>query len=272
MKYCVEYSLKSKTLDEADEINIRYDKRDTLFLDFLLKYQEKRINIRIEDVKDFYETQMDIFLAIKEKYPQLNLYLVMESYAPYCENIMTICKDNNIPYFFQTLISKWDVLRGYIGLGVSDVYIVEDLCFELDKVSKVAKANNVSIRTFPNIAQTSWKQDDDLRSFFIRPEDVILYEDYIDTFEFLTTTEKSNILFKVYKKDKNWFGKLNEIISGLNTEIDSRGLTNLFAYSRISCGKKCLKGTPCNICGQALELSKALIENNIIIKQTIDKN
>ena len=53
---------------------------------------------------------------------------------------------------------------GYISLGVSDIYIGEDLGFELDKVSKIAKEHNIQIRTFPNIVQTQWKYASSLKS------------------------------------------------------------------------------------------------------------
>ena len=38
----------------------------------------------------------------------------------------------NISFFFNEYIDRWDILDGYLNLGVTDVYIVNELGFEAD--------------------------------------------------------------------------------------------------------------------------------------------
>ena len=158
-----------------------------------------------------------------------------------------------------------DELLGYIQLGVSDVYIGDNLGFELDKVAEIAHQNNVQIRVFPNVAQSSWKETPGLKKFFIRPEDVTFYSDYVDVFEFWgTNLKKQEIFYKIYSKQE-WFGSLNEIIYELNEELDSRYIIPRFAEKRIRCKKECLKGGKCQICDRIKELSHTLEEAHIIV-------
>ena len=57
-------------------------------------------------------------------------------------------------FFFDTQISDVDTLNALLKLGATDVYIVENLCFELDKISELVHSYNVAIRVYPNIAQS----------------------------------------------------------------------------------------------------------------------
>ena len=130
---------------------------------------------------------------------------------------------------------------------------------------------------FPNVAQSSWEGTAALKKFFIRPEDVDAYEPYIDTFEFWDDSDEYRnhqkhmniVLHHIYAIDKKWFGKLNEIIYGLDCDIDSRFTIPRFAEMRIKCNKKCMKGGSCNICDNIYDLSKTLEKAEIMVK--IDK-
>ena len=183
-------------------------------------------------------------------------------------------KEHKIPFFFNELIIDWDVLNGILDLGVTDVYIVENLCFELDAVAAKVHSNNTNIRVYPNVAQSSWKNTPSLKKFFIRPEDIDTYEEYVDTIEFWDGKVENQkhmewIFQKVYTKDKKWFGPLKEIIYDFDGDLDSRFVIPRFAEMRIRCGKKCQKGGKCNICGTVEDLSKTLEKAEIMVK--IDK-
>lgn len=59
-----------------------------------------------------------------------------------------------IRFFFDTQISDVDTLNALLKLGATDVYIVENLCFELDKISELVHSYNAAVRVYPNIAQS----------------------------------------------------------------------------------------------------------------------
>lgn len=264
MKFCLNYRKAHESLmNKADELNITYNKKDTTLVDFLELYMGKRINIKIENLEDFKNTnEIEKIIAIQKKYPEVNLALKLNDLD---EDFISLLKKENIKFFMNTFVNNWDVFCGLIELGVCDIYLVENMCFELDKCSEIAHNKNINIRVFPNVAQSAWKESCVIKKFFIRPEDIIQYEPYVDTIEFLGNIEKENVLLEIYKDNKEWFGPLYELISGLDQDIDSRYIIPLFAENRIKCGKRCLKGANCNMCNTIVELSKTLKDRNLIV-------
>ena len=58
---------------------------------------------------------------------------------------------------------------------------------------------------------------------------------------------------------KEWNGNLQEIIKGLQRNINSYYiLGNEFATRRMNCDKKCLKGKRCNLCNYIVDLADSL--------------
>ena len=97
-------------------------------------------------------------------------------------------------------------------------------------------------------------------------EDVDVYDKYIDVFEFFGNEEAQKTIFKAYAIDKQWYGKLEELIIGFKGDMDSRYIFPLFADKRAVCKKKCVKGGKCNICGRLEELASTLEEKHFMIK------
>lgn len=269
MRYCILYNNKSNIINEIDEIIIRYDKNKilTLFTDFIPKHQEQRIIVDLYESNDEEDIEsIKKILSIHKENPQLKFDLRIHKFK---EEIVKILKNSDINYFFNHFANNWDTFLGLINEGVSDIYIVEDMCFELDKVSEIAHMKNIKIRTFPNIAQSSWNKTADIYKFFIRPEDIEFYDKYIDVCEFYGENNKNDIYYDIYKNKKKWFGNLKEIITNLNEDLDSRYIIPRFTEQRLKCGKKCLKGSKCQVCNQVLDLSENLKKANLIVK--IDK-
>ena len=167
------------------------------------------------------------------------------------------------------------MFQGFLSLDVTDIIITGDVAFNIKKASENAKKNNKSLRCFCNIAQYQWKNTPDIKKFFIRPEDIDLYEDYVDTIEFNLKHDSSviklNTLYEIYTKDKKWSGKLKEIIDNYYTDDDSRFIIPRFGEKRLDCGRRCLqKGYPtCQICDRIIELEKTLKDNDLVVM--IDK-
>lgn len=264
MNYCLNYNKDTehlKCIKEVNEWTIEYNDKDTTLLEFLELNKDKRINL-------YYKYNKIDFLFLEklcEKYS--NLYIKF-SFSLY-EEVNKI--KPNIKYFYDIKINNWDTFLGIIKNNVTDIYIVEDLGFELDKISYFSHAMNVKIRVYPNIAQSQWEDTPALKKFFIRPEDLEFYSKYIDTIEFYNVDKKLDIYYKIYSKDKKWLGKLNEIILNFNSEIDNKYIIPRFVEKRISCNKKCLKGGKCKKCDNIELLSKSLEKNNLIVKILNDR-
>lgn len=269
MKYCIEFAKNFEYIDEIDEIFIQYKSNNEALEKFIEKFKEKRILIKLnfEDFNEFIDDniQIDFFKEIRDKY-NINIGFILPAYElDGSIKVFNILKENNLPSFFSTMVHSWDMLTGLARMGVSDMYIVEELGFELDKVAAILHEQGIQIRCYPNIAQSAHRDIQDIKKFFIRPEDVELYEKYIDIFEFYGSN--NNLYYKVYAKEKKWFGKLNEIIFDFDDNLDSRCIVPEFAEVRSRCGKKCMKGNPCKICEKVEKLSDLMQENDLYFRE-----
>ena len=75
-----------------------------------------------------------------------------------------------------------------------------------------------------------------------------------------------DVYYRVYSKDKKWFGQLNELIIDFNSDIDNKYIIPRFAEKRIKCDRKCLKGGLCSRCDRIEELSSSLEKSGLIVK------
>jgi hypothetical protein len=177
-----------------------------------------------------------------------------------------------IPFFFINHISSIDMLTGLIKYHPTDMYICEELGFFLDKISTVLHENNIKVRVYPNICQSSSADIPSLKTFFIRPEDLDTYSAFVDVFELVSDRERQKVIYKIYKQQE-WFGELSEIIPTFKGDFDNRRILKSFGQIRCKCGKRCMyKPNSCNICDRFMELAETFEKGNIIITNPKKKN
>lgn len=250
--------------DNTVQLNINYKPEIKELDDFISMYQSHRINFIM---RDFTKLDYDIFQALKEKYPDSNIVLCLPFYNKELESFLST---NGVPHYYNEIITNWDKFNGFLSLAVTDIFIGEELAFSAKILSSIAKKMEKSLRIFCNVCQSSWDATPSIKTFFIRPEDIDLYEDIIDTVEFYigdTDVVKLNTIYDIYTKDKKWFGKLNEIIVGYEGDEDSRFIIPRFGEKRLNCEKVCVKGNQsvCRICDRIVELSQTLQDKGIFI-------
>lgn len=266
MKYCVYYQKANSfkpIFNEIDEVEIKYNKKDLTLPKFLEKHLHQTVIISLTKEED-----IDSIPLLKELYENYKSFKLKIDYRN--EKMLKAVMDSKIPYFFSNFIDNWSVLTGVLAFNPTDIYIVNELGFELDKVANIVHKRHIAVRVFANIAQSSWEDTSSgLKKFFIRPEDVKLYEPYVDVIEFFEGNEKVPVLYEIYRDQKHWYGKLNEIISELNSDIDNRCVLPNFAKRRIKCEKKCIKGGKCKLCDRMEDLANTMKEQNLIIR--VDK-
>ena len=271
MKFCTNYNqntYKLKHINDFDEWTITYNPKDDTLLEFLETYKDKRINLYISD--NYFKEYLKICKSLCEKYS--NLYIKFDKYN---ENTIEDIVEECIPFFFDQRVTTWDLLQGFIELGVTDVYVCEDLGFNIKEVAATAHNENVNVRIFPNVAQSSFEDTPDLWKFWVRPEDIHLYEDYVDTIEFYyyLKEEQIDVYYEIYKINKKWFGPLDEIIIGLkNKNLKSQYMLPKFGEQRMNCQKKCQRFGLCRICHRVLELKDTLEKAQIYVRQNNDKD
>ena len=266
MKFAINYLHENiDILSKFDEVFIDYRNDLKEIITYIKDNPDKRYIININDKDACLNMELiDNYLDIKEN-NNINFSIKFKAYYDGIAEILDKIK-GKIPFFFDVYINDWDMLHGYIKLGISDIYIVESMCFELDKVAAIVHDANIQIRCFGNVAQSRSGGLSAIKKFFIRPEDVKFYDKYIDVIEFFGTKEQKSVAIDYYRDSMQWFGDLNEIIINFNDNVDSRFIVREFAPRRIKCGKKCLKGGKCDFCDTVVKLSKTLKEAGIMIK------
>lgn len=95
---------------------------------------------------------------------------------------------------------------------------------------------------------------------YIRPEDMDLYEPFIQHIFFITDElQKERTLIKIYK-EKKWPGNLNLLLNNLNYDIDNRAFDDRFVLHRLNCHHKCQENR-CNFCRNYFDLITSIDRN-----------
>ena len=172
-------------------------------------------------------------------------------------------QEYSFPYYWAYPVSTYFELRGLIDLGVSQVFLDAPLTHDLINI-KSTIPENIILRACPNKAYNDYMpRANGIKGFYIRPEDISVYNNYISILEFdYSELSQELTLCKIYKKGV-WNGNLNLLINRLNYDIDNRGFElvpgfleeeeevneKLFAERRISCQQKCQRvPQSCNFC------------------------
>lgn len=262
MKYCIKYyrNIRFDYLDEVEELEIRYNKKDTTLLDFLDKYKDKTIIISDIEVED-----AERLLLLFKKYPNIVLKI---SYADV--DIYDFIKEHYIPFYFEDLVSGWDEFYGIVTMPAPRpkyIYLSGEICFHIATAAFIAHNNDVEVRIIPNYAQSQWEDLPDIIKFFIRPEDMHIYAPYVDVVElFIEQPHQLNILYEIYRQKEEWPDDLRYIIFNLKRPLPNNDIISIFGESRIRCQKRCLKGNSCAICLLSIRANKIIADkiNKII--------
>ena len=258
--FCLNYYPSQKYIQDADELKIKYRRSDRTLPDFLEKYKNKIIIIDVSD--SFEENDAQLLKELYQKYKNIKVIFNFNN------NIyLSRVRKYEIPYFFSDPVTTIDQLHGFLNYHPTDMYICEELGFSLEKIGKLLHDNNVRVRVYPNICQSSFPETPSIKTFFIRPEDISVYSAFVDVFELISDESRQQTLFKIYKQEK-WFGKLKDLIPTFKGKLDSKQILSSFGEIRSKCGKRCMyQPDRCSICDRFLELADTLKENNIIVRK-----
>lgn len=262
MKYAINFYRNCRVLPKADEIIIKYEKTGqedlVRFARELPQEQRLIVNICMLDAEnDDYRIFKDAISAHKNM-----AFMISRDQTIYYQDFYEM----NLPYFFIEPISNLDDFMGVITLGVTDIYVANELGFYLNKISTICKDKGIQIRVYPNVAQSSSSfPTPGFKKFFIRPEDVELYEQYVDILEFWGPIDKQAVLYDIYH-DGRWQGNLQDIILNLNEEIDNMRIMPVFGEARSCCHKKCAYNQ-CHFCDNIKSAATALEVKEIVLKR-----
>lgn len=246
MKYSLSSRQPAEYLAQADEIKIAYRDRNFI-LDAIELYPAAVLNLRlrgsIDTTYDWDEIQRFDKLA--------NGKLVVScNYLPDVQE----AKGLGLKTAWTEPVRSYRELHALARLGVEYVLLDAPLFFDLSYVSTLG----VPLRVCANVASYDWLQfDNNAVGPWLRPEDQELYAPYIDTIEFaLISLEQERALFRVYKNEGEWPGRIQTIIPALQTEAINRLILPETALCRLNCRQQCQRGGACKVCYRALEIAE----------------
>ena len=242
MIYSVNYQSQHKAT--AQEIRCPYNQLGTIFK-FIKENPNKRYVVMVPS--DLTE------IELKKVIEQVELVKkVAEDYTIQCENILQLQGFLSGGYnaYLRWPICDWETYSSLRDLEVSDIYIDGPLGFNIKKIAE--SKGNTKIRVSPTISPNAGltKAEKKSSSFFIRPEDLYLYEDVIDVIDFniVGQQEKEDTLYNIYNRGTFVF-EIHQLIEHLPFGINNLMFKSEFAENRLNCGQKCrIPGRQCHYC------------------------
>lgn len=267
MKYAANF-LKGIKLDNFNEIIINYNNQDRELVNFIAKNEGKRITLKILDVNSFAQTREWEKINLIGAAAQLSVCLgEAQSFAPISSSEQECIDNLEVPFFFGKIATCFEELNYLLEAGAAEVYLAEGICFNLLRARWVCDSYGAQIRVFPNVAQSRKGTGAALKKFFIRPEDVGVYEEFIDTFEFWGNLDRQEVLQMIYSSGC-WNNELSALILDLDLAIDNKYIVSSFGKARSTCDHRCLKGEKCRICELTFDLGKKLEQNNFKVNNS----
>ena len=263
--FCLKYYPFQNYVNDADELKIEYRPADRTLEDFLEKYHDKSIVIDIN--KHFEDLDAKLLKGLSDKYKNVKL-IVDYNNKKHFKRI----QENKIPFFFSNFAKTADEMNGLIKYHPTDMYICEELGFSLDKVSELLHKNDIKVRVFPNICQSSFSETPSIKTFFIRPEDIQVYSTFVDVFEIISDESRQQVLFKIYNQGY-WLGNVKDIILSFKDNLDNKHIMSTFAMIRAKCGKRCMyRPESCTICDRFIDVADTLKKGRLIIQRLEKKD
>ncbi len=244
MKYSVSIRHPRTILRKADEIKVEYNDIEGIynFLDEPELVQKRYIiEIKPEDEPDF------------DKLADLAATLSCMQLALHDLKLIRKCRDYELDWYWAYPIQSYYDLAGIRNLSPCFFLLDAPLYFDLLKVKQIV--GDTPIRLIANLAHDiNIPRGDGACGTYIRPEDVDLYEPYVDTLEFKTfgpweeRLRKERTLLDIYL-EKSWAGNLNLLITNFNINVDNRAFPEDFGKARLQCKQSCVSSTSgCKLC------------------------
>ena len=142
--------------------------------------------------------------------------------------------------------------------------------FDLIAVSEYCHSLGVLVRVVPNISSQFISMyglsiAEHIKTFFIRPEDIYIYEPYIDICELQGSPDRYSVIYEIYKSGR-WQGQLNDIIGGFDEETNNANIYPSFGKYRLSCKHICMY-EKCNLCKEIQSIANELEDKGLEFKK-----
>jgi hypothetical protein len=238
MKYCLSGRQPLSVLKKCDEVKMQYVDKDRI-LDYIETLSDKMITLDIPAELKAEDLNWTLFKMYSEK---VNFALCLHDLS-----LVNSCKEYKIKFYWAYPITSFFELRGIINLEPCYLFLGAPLCFDLPKIKALT---NIPIRLCPNLAYDAYiPRENGIYGSWVRPEDIGVYEKFVDMFEFETDElKREQVLLHIYKDNGNWPGNLNLLFTNFNVNIDNCALPEEVGEVRTSCGQRCMSNGTCTFC------------------------
>ena len=242
MDYCLRSRLSPRYLAKAAEIRVDYRDRRSI-PDISHRYPDKTIVLFPGD-EEYDWAEIERYDLICKNNFILNVNDIPKALA---------AKSRNIRFMLNYEATSYWELEGLEKLGSEYAYVGIPLFFDLENTLNF----DIKLRAIPTVAYNhALPHSDGICGQWIRPEDVEMYEDYIQVLEFEPCDiQREQTLFKVYAEDKKWNTRLDILVEDLGSNAVNRMIMPELINTRISCRQRCKSGGQCHMCYTALKLA-----------------
>lgn len=259
MDVAIPFKYHGKLNDKVQQFNIAYDVNENSFdnlIDFVQTYSDRQVNIEYIGAFDAKTAK-----AISKVSDNVRFRLR-------AEDVMQASKlrEAKAKFFYDSTLAAnnwYSLVRQVKVEGVSEVYVSDDLMFDLKRVREWCDAQDTRIRCVLNrVALTRPAMPDMYFTPFFRPQDYPVYEKYFDVAEFdcgkRYNFKELGVLYRQFIEKHDWYGDIQEINQDVPFSVPCRGVVNLLAKKRANCGARCLAGSSCRMCENAITLAQDL--------------
>lgn len=245
MKLCASYKINPKLWDQLDEVRFSVQAMSQAVL-MLEEHKDKRVIIELLDM-DLHNFTVEKIHELLDEYP--NLYFDCYSMT----DLINITDDRR-RYMYHYPVNTYTMLNLLIHLKVSDVTIGEPLAFDLRnlKLFLLSQEHPVRIRVTPALGRPElFNQmkdvDDGLCHFWMLPQHMGFYNDYIDAVDLYdenVTREETLVklfLNGAYNKALKYYLRNGEC------EITADLIDKQLLDRRLTCNQVCMQNR-CHFC------------------------
>ena len=261
------FKLHNSRQDAVAEFDVNFNKEKNSFdkfLEFIDLYKDRRININFKG--DF---PMSIASSVQKVSDNTYIKLAPEQ-VPYLGEL----QENDFRFFFspQTPAHNLASLQSLINLGVTDVYPVDDLLYNIKETKAICDEANIGMRLVCNrIPATTLDRGLDYKSQLLAPQNRPLLDDYFTCYEFDCghpyDWAKFDVLYRAWFEREGWNGDLAEINDDLRVSYPLLAMPQTLAQYKLSCKRRCARPrNECDRCQQYLKTGMHLVDMGAYIK------
>ena len=242
-------SYRSSYKEEADEIRCPFNQLGTIYK-FIKEHAGKRYVIADASPEDHQRLVEQVDIVRK----------IVWDYTIECSSILHMKQLIREGYnaYIKYPISDWETLQSLVQLGASDVYIDSSLGFQLKAVYDLCTSieHDTLIRISPTLSPNASILGLQPNSFFIRPEDLHLYEKYLGVIDFkITNQDKEDMLYKIYNRG-NFVNDLGQLLEDCTFSVPNAFIKPEFGEARVNCRQHCMiPGHSCHLCDTQIQLT-----------------